>query len=304
MAFSYRGIWWDISGTCNAACKYCPSGTRYPGFQKPIGKDLFLHASGFEKALDLLIQQGIVTPNQTGIGLYNWGEPFLNPDLPAITEILAGKQVRFGLSTNVSLYREIPLSALPYLYELTLSVSGFSQESYDRGHGFSFDKIKENLLRFANHLNSHSDKQLATMVFHVYRYNQHEVELAKSFCAEHGIRFVAYHAYMCGVDMPIAYLDHSMQANIRSQVEADLFLPEFRAEKNKSCRQFQILTLDHQCNILLCCVADRNKPGSKLGNIFTDDIEKIMCEKPMNPICTLCFKNGISQIAHNPQLLE
>lgn len=302
MAFPYAGLWWDISGTCNAACKYCPSGTRYPGFQKPSGKDLFLSAETFEKALHLLMEKGIVIPHKTGIGLYNWGEPFLNPELPAITEILAKNEVRFGLSTNVSLYRDIPPISIPFLYELTLSVSGFSQESYDRGHGFSFPKIRENLVRFATYLQAHSETQIATMVFHVYRHNMHEVEAARQFCAEHHIRFVAYHAYMCGIAMPLAYLDQSMNPEVRKQVEADLILPDFQSQKaTNSCRQFHILTLDHQCNILLCCVADRNMPGAILGNIFRDDIDQIMTRKPHNPICKSCLERGISQVAHNPQ---
>ena len=73
----------DISGVCNAKCKYCATGARSANPGGMMSLELF------KKTLDRLMELGAVEVGKTStIGLFNKGEPFLNPDFSDILDYM------------------------------------------------------------------------------------------------------------------------------------------------------------------------------------------------------------------------
>ena len=93
--FNYVTI--EISGICNAKCKYCAtgSGSANPGTMMSL--DLF------KKTLDRLIDLGAVGETST-IGLFNKGEPFLNPNFSEILDYIILKNLKFSLSFTIAFF--------------------------------------------------------------------------------------------------------------------------------------------------------------------------------------------------------
>src|ERR1051326_8546502 len=96
-ADAFRYILMDIVGGCNAKCPFCITG------REDFGKRLrFTPVEDFARALDRLIELGLATPNHSTIGLFNWGEPILHPDLDGIVRAVNARDLYLSISTNAS----------------------------------------------------------------------------------------------------------------------------------------------------------------------------------------------------------
>ena len=95
----YKNIFWDITGACNSHCKYCHSGKRsLLGDQ--YRSNIFMSPDEFEDALSFLCAKKVISPEETQIDLYNWGEAFLHPHFEIMLKIIVQKGFNFTMSTK------------------------------------------------------------------------------------------------------------------------------------------------------------------------------------------------------------
>jgi MoaA/NifB/PqqE/SkfB family radical SAM enzyme len=127
------------------------------------------------------------------IVFYNFGEPLLNKNLPALIRMANLRQIETDINTNLSLplsdesIDELLDSGLDYLYA---SIDGFSQETYEVHRvGGRFDLVKENLERIAAARDRLGAKTCITYNFLVFSFNEHEVPAAQRYCENLGIHF-------------------------------------------------------------------------------------------------------------------
>ena len=110
----------DVVGTCNLRCPTCPVGNSP---ERPRG---FMELALFEKIIAKIRRKSPVpTPI---INLYNWGEPLLHPDLPAIITILHQAGMRSQLSTNLNVKRGLEAVIAADADALKISLSGFHRK--------------------------------------------------------------------------------------------------------------------------------------------------------------------------------
>lgn len=88
----------DISGWCNARCKWCATGRK--NLSNKIERQ-YMKVETFIKAYNHMRSIGLLHPYNE-IMLYSWGEPFLNPEYEKIISFLSENDQVFSLSTNVS----------------------------------------------------------------------------------------------------------------------------------------------------------------------------------------------------------
>ena len=141
----------DISGFCNAKCKYCVTG-RKNRERYNIDGSKYMDFDLFTQIYEHLISKKIIIP-ETEIMLYNWGEPLINPDYINIIEYLADKKQKYSVSTNAS---AAPMTQKKNAYKkctaFVMSMPGFSQQSYDKIHRFNFEVIKNNIEKLTKNL--------------------------------------------------------------------------------------------------------------------------------------------------------
>lgn len=205
----------DPASVCQLQCPLCPTGLENAGKVGPgrpyyrkrglMGPDLF----------DALIDE--LGPHLFFVHLYNWGEPLLNRNLGSYIRRLGAQDITVDIHTNLSL----PLTEAARgellatgIDRIEASIDGFSQETYSRYRVKGrFAMARDNLVRLA----ALRDRMgLATELiwnFLVFRYNEHEIEPARQFCADHGITFVR------------------REAAISEEMRAD-FLPSYRQGEN------------------------------------------------------------------------
>ena len=306
----YRVCYWDISGVCNAACRYCPSGSRSIIGNLHKSQAGFLSPEDFDDGLAFMIDRGIITPGITKIDLYSWGEPFLHPQFETMLKIISSKGIGFGLSTNASTLKEIPIEAMPMLKDIIFSMPGFSQESYDKMHGFSFNMICENIRSIVSSIRTaklREDTGFA-IIYHMYKFNRHEIDSARAFASEMRIGFTPIVANLTGFAMP---MNHKLYEDLvvdNCHVEAWERIKMAQASLGEKsawhCPQYDSLALDEYSNIVQCCATERFVSGYIIGKLKEVDFSGLRELKRAAPICILCKEHGIGWLAHNVNHIE
>lgn len=188
----------DPASVCQLQCPMCPTGLENAGkvghgrsAYRPRG---LLGREVFDAVLAELGETLFF------VHLYNWGEPLLNPELIYFIRELARRDIAVDIHTNLSL----PLNdafvdelADSGIDRIEASIDGFSQESYGRYRVKGrFELARDNLLRLAAARDRLGRDTVIVWNFLVFRFNEHEVEPARRFCADHGIEFVRREAHV------------------------------------------------------------------------------------------------------------
>lgn len=202
----------DPASVCQLQCPMCPTGLENAG-KVGHGRTAYRPRGLLGRALfDAVLEE--LGDTLFFVHLYNWGEPLLNRDLTYYIRELVRRDIAVDTNTNLSM----PLTDA-FIDELIdsgidrieASIDGFSQESYGRYRiKGRYDLARDNLVRLAAARDRLGRNTEIVWNFLVFRFNEHEIEAARSFCAEHGIIFIRREAAL-------------------SEALRDEFLPTYRA---------------------------------------------------------------------------
>jgi len=291
----FNSVYFEISGLCNAKCPWCVNGR---GNLKPYPSRT-IPAQEFKNAIDYLFQESLIDSNSL-INLYNYGEPLLHPDLCEILQILIDKKLKYAISTNASKFIELDPAVLKNLERFFISIPGFSQNSYNKIHGFDFKKILENIDQWITRIG----QEKIQVQYHIYQFNLDEIEAASAYFKQKGVHFFPYFAYFNDYQLAKSYLDHTLPPKLLDAASKELFL--YYVEDQISgisdsyvCPQHSILTIDEYCNILTCCVISKADPDYSIGSLFSLSQHDIEQRKTSQDICNECLKKGISNWVNN-----
>ncbi|MDD3413817.1 MAG: radical SAM protein [Lachnospiraceae bacterium] len=305
----YREAIIEVSGICNAKCAWCITGKdNRAGVQLPNIK--YLNLEQFKKIYNKLIELGAINKNTT-LSLYNWGEPLLNPNFEEIVLFLNSKEQKFAISTNASVYKKLNDSQiLQHLEKIYISMPGFSQDSYDKIHGFNFEQIKRNIVNIVKNYRNCGFSGKVYISYHIYQFSMEEYLEAKKFAESNDIELNPYFAYFNGISMAIDYMENKMEYEILKQAGKQLILSyvDDYLKKRPSkyiCPQLYQIVIDTEGNLNLCCAADKYSSEYIIGKI--ESIQelselKMMKEKSMNCLtCKKCQEYAIDFWANNPK---
>jgi MoaA/NifB/PqqE/SkfB family radical SAM enzyme len=293
--YMYIGI--EISAACNAKCPWCFA--IKASDEGKLSQNDFMNFDTFRSVIERIGKMGFLQKDII-INLYAIGEPFLNRDILKITGYLDKKNLRYAISTNAS----IPLlfkgekNILRNLSNLIISLPGFSQESYNRVHGFRFNKIQENIVRLVKNLRRNGFKGDARLVYHVYQFNLGELYKAKKFAQEINIDFYPYYAILYEYRHVRDYLIGTLPYDLLQKASKELFLANIEKTilsrpPDYVCDFFNMLLIDIDANLKTCCQIRKGDPGYSFGNIFNLSAEEIIKKRAAQLICEECQKLGL-----------
>lgn len=305
----YKNVYFEVSGICNAKCKYCVSGGQAslsgPLHRRKAGQ---IEVKDFERAIDYMVLNSIID-EESVVHLYNWGEPFLHPKIKEIFAILTRKRIQFAVSTNASspvlFDTTVDLSKFVSIY---FSMPGFSQQSYDKIHGFNFEQIKTNIQNIISNYRERGFTGTAFMAYHLYQFNLWELQSAQVFSQRLNINMIVYPAFFNGYTMFSDYLSGKMEYEPLKNATSELltyYIGDLikRRPAGYICPQWGQLAIDEYCNVLPCCSTDRHCDNYLIGNLFEIPVEELQKLKIIQPICRECAKSGQDFVGHNfPQL--
>jgi MoaA/NifB/PqqE/SkfB family radical SAM enzyme len=115
--------------------------------------------------------------------LFNWTEPLLHPNIAELIGVVKKHDVPLSLSSNLNVIRnpdEI-LASNPNFFRISLS--GFTQPIYERGHREGdVETVKNNMVKLADAKIRTGSSTLVEVLYHKYNYNLHEIDpMRKNF---------------------------------------------------------------------------------------------------------------------------
>lgn len=159
----------DPTNACNLRCPLCPTGLGILG-----------RARGLMKAADFQHVVDQITPWCYLLELYNWGEPFLHPDIFEMIRYAHQRRILVRLSSNLNHFNEelARKTVEAGLDAIIVSVDGATEESYQkyRRRG-KLETVLRNLQLLVDAKRaSHEDHPFIVVRMLINRYNEGEVE--------------------------------------------------------------------------------------------------------------------------------
>lgn len=304
----------EINSACNLHCVTCTKGN----------KDGYDHLNGIMD-WDLMLKclDKIRNENQNAIVfLYGNSEPFLHPKLPEVIREVKARGLRCELSTNLNFIRRESevLEAKPDF--IIISLSGFTQEIYQRGHcGGDINKVKNHmqLLSLANS----KVKVPISINFHVYNYNGHELNPMREYADSLGFGLFTSFARVISMENAIQICREDDPEHTEFEVQdkdwnkllpkvtpqfraitKELKIPPQEARKlyeqhpiHKVCPVGDMFTfIRHTGEASLCaCVADRR---ITIGNYLSTNQEELSEKRRGHSICQQCLKYRMNLYFH------
>jgi radical SAM protein with 4Fe4S-binding SPASM domain len=259
--------WIDPINRCNLKCPLCPTGSGR------LKQD--------QSAMSFAVFKEIVdkVASLRNIELYNWGEPFLNPEIFDMIRYAKSRGITVGIHSNFSLQRndEFFHSIIESgLDRLTISLDGARQESYEayRRNG-KFELVISNMSKLVKYRKqSGSATPEITWKFLINRFNADEVEAAKQMAAEIG---VAFHVerFMVGESNPDMSYDVSLDERKQKWLLEDIDkYGTLRTTHDTACTfLFSTITVGPTGMIYPCCYVSDAK--NAFGNILEESMEAI-----------------------------
>lgn len=288
-----KNIFFEIVGKCNAKCTYCVTGN---GTQTGT----FVDVKKFKETIKSLYDRNIANMD-TNFYLYNWGEPFLHPHFNEIVTFLSDSNIKFSLSSNLSVMpKNIDSHSFNSLQNLTISMPGFSQNSYSRIHGFNFEKILENISKLSKII----PVEKMQVAYHLYQFNISEIRVAQAYFKNKNIKIFSSFAFFNDFDMGTNYLKNSLPIKDMNKAGKELLLFYVddlldKMPQDYSCPQFKHMNIDENCNVIHCCGAPKSSKDYLVGEACSFDINKLN-RRNQSAICKECYETKFVYWVHNP----
>lgn len=274
----------DVLSSCNLRCPTCPIGNRDD--KLPAG-----YMS--EDLLDAILAKAGREATVTGVGLFNWTEPFLHRGLPGLLRVVHRHKFLSYLSSNLNRVQDMAgvLEAEPH--SIRISCSGWAQETYQRTHrNGDVNDVVRNMKRLAA-LKGPATK--VHMLWHRYRHQEEwEEEAMADLCGELGFDFIPIDAYHMPLEdvldvwegrKPKPSVDALLVTSLASHREL------VRGRKDVCRMQTRELTIDARGNVSLCC-AVYDPAKFTLFPFLDTPLEKIQERRLNHEFCARCAKAG------------
>ena len=284
----------DVFSYCNLRCPSCVVGNKYGRLSD------WPHGLMRPDLLGRILDKAVGECTVAAVGLYNWTEPLLHPEIASLIEVVNAHGIDSWISSNLNVLRdpEAILRAAPTWFRISLS--GFSQEIYARGHrDGNIETVKRNMRRLAEaratvgNTTTHID-----VIYHEYIDNRHEIEAMRGFAASLGFAFSTTLAQIFPVEKIIAIADGQASPADRSLLDR-LALPLDRALavtsrlNQANCKLLDdMIVLDVAGNVMLCCGSSMER-RNVVGRFLDHPIAELQRRRRALTLCRRCLELGI-----------
>lgn len=217
----------EINSACNLKCPSCTKGNM-AGYDHQTGH---MDPAMMEQILDKIQSEN----PEAIVFVYGNSEPFLHPRLAECITAIKSRGLHPEMSTNLNYLNkpEAVLAAKPDL--IIISLSGFTQETYVKGHaGGNIEKVKANM-RIIAELNNEiplPDRVNISVNYHQYVDNGHELELMKEYATNLGLGFFTSFARAISMENAIQYL--KMKEEEKTGIPVRFAVQEGRPDWNQA----------------------------------------------------------------------
>jgi hypothetical protein len=259
--------------------------------------------------LETILDKAMAECTIAGVALFNWTEPLLHPAVHELIAAVRARAVHCAISTNLHVLREPDLLMRANPDWLRVSVSGFTQEVYARGHAAGdVEMVKTNMRRLAEAKARTGATTDLELYFHKYVDNEADEAPMRAYAEALGYRFASDWALMMPLEKtltiadpanPRATLTRADHATIgRLALKTAEALAVTSKHKVTSCSlQEDFIVLDVNGNVILCCTCLASQANT-IGSYLMMPIEAIQAARRSHPLCKPCMSVGFPLLAN------
>jgi len=296
----------DIVGVCQAKCPYCAQNSS-KARRREVAGSAYMPVELFRDIIVHLRKSVAFVKKIDRVYLYNWGEPFLAPQINEYLEILKEHGLYAVISSNFQKVPELRTENLPVINEVLFSLSGLTQETYGRIHGgkqFHIDNVLKNFQDFRARMKEHAPKSKLFMAWHRYTFNEHEFWPAYNYSRKHDVGFIPSVAFMNDLSELIQAASNKLPEARRTDAERDLYFSHmvnsFKSYREGGalydCPAWDDVVVDEQGRLLICCGTDAKHA---VGTVLDTPYDEMRQNKIKSPLCKVCKDTGVAEWAHN-----
>jgi radical SAM protein with 4Fe4S-binding SPASM domain len=256
----------DPANFCNLKCPFCPTGQMRGTRRKNI-----LAFENFKKIADEL------GPYLIHIDFCNWGEPFLNPNLPELIKYAKQYKIDTKVDSNLNYFNEklaedIILSGLD---KIIVSIDGASQQTYSKYRiGGDFDTAINNLkLLISKKKLLGKTNPYICWQFLVFKHNEHEIELVKKLGQDLGVDSVSITKAFIG-DKDWFPLNEEYSNYRKGKSKEKVTSEHFKVISDRTCNwPWEETVINPNGSVSACCSVEDEKDD--FGNIFHHSFKEI-----------------------------
>ncbi len=240
------------------------------------------------------------------IALYNWGDPLIHPQIGAILKFLHEEKITFSISTNLNHLMDFSLLFQYPPHFMRVSVSGFDQRVYQKGHrGGNVENVKKNL-KILKKLTDEYQRKLNLHVFYlIYKDNCDEnIQNFFQFTVELGFQFAVGLAYLMPLENMVYCLEEkNLSLNDKNLLSRLCFTPQeaFDLTQNMPTEKYCALleeqvVVNYDGSLPLCCAVYSPEfvISKNYLNISLNDLQN---QRRKHPFCRLCVENKMHWMA-------
>jgi MoaA/NifB/PqqE/SkfB family radical SAM enzyme len=285
----------DVAAKCNLNCPSCPqAGGAGAKSERLLGPEL----------LHKFIKKALNESDIEFVYLYNWAEPFLNPTLPELIEVVNTYKLPCGISSNLNIRRNIDRVMTANPANFVISASGFTQSVYGVTHsGGNIERVKENMALVAEAKKAANSTTRVEVNYIRYLGNLDEMVMMRQFADSLGFAFRLTIAALFPLEKLLAYLTDPVE---RSRMELDegsllnrlIFPYDELLEYSEKFKRFDCafledqVVLDSKGAVQQCpLVYDPNR--FTICDYLSTPLEAIQAMKRKTEICRTCRSKGI-----------
>ena len=254
----------DIVGTCNLKCPSCPVGNfsnaDFADAKRPRG---FMDFDLFEKIVEKAQQDCVVRSEPINIYLYNWGEALIHPRIAEFVSLLSAKRIPFYISSNMNNDAPIQKIVRAEPAGFRISLSGFSQPTYGRGHvGGDANLVISNMYRLRSAMDACESEMPVEVFYHVYKDNcGDELLRMAQLCDSLGFYLHPVWAYFMGLEKLLDHLEGKSKFSQEDQAVLDRLVVSLdesitiaQQAKSPTCYlKTHQTVINHDGAVALCC---------------------------------------------------
>lgn len=256
----------EPTNTCNLRCPLCPVGQNALGRPpRNMGFD------EFKKIVDDVEDHALL------LVMWDWGEPFMNPELPRMIRYATDKGIRTVVSTNAQLLgkkefvTEVLLSGLSTLIVAIDSVKSSTYSSYRKRASLS--RATEGLRQLVRIKKAVGSQTTINLRMVVMRQNEREVAGVERLGRQAGVDLFTVKTANPGYEREGLDATFSPKREDYRRLEYKPGAWERIRVKEDCLRVWLTANISSNGNVIPCCY-DYN--GSmKTGNVFEDSFQKI-----------------------------
>ena len=283
----------EVSGICNLHCISCPRGGKR-GSKRPNG---MMSLDIFEEVIGKIRRED---PFVANIQLYQWGEPTLNRDLPAMIHYARDKGILCSVSSNLNHPADFAALIASRPECLRLSVSG-TGDNYSITHtGGDWNVFASNVERIAALRRDIYPEMKVELYYHRYKHSLgRQQDMVAGMCRMYDFEFHPVPAYLISLDDVLGYCEgkplpeSAQRARELLLVDVDEGVDRARAEAAMDCDALRVVLVNADLSVPVCMMFFDPDENICAKNFLDAAIEEIDDRRRKAPLCARCRKHGI-----------